>query len=85
MVRSLRHERRFVEVIAIPGCSSLEHDANGSMGECNDLADSPRFFLRAVLIIPDECEVTNIAFYADDGNTSLSPSIDIDSESQFIL
>jgi hypothetical protein len=55
-----------VELIAIPRCSRFEPDT--------------RFYLRAVMVMPEGHEVTNIEFYGDDGNSSLSPSLDEDSE-----
>ena len=48
-----------IELIAIPGYADV---AKG-------------FFLRAVLLLPEGCEVTNIAFYGDDGYSSLSPNL----------
>ena len=55
-----------VELIAMPGCSRFEPDA--------------RFYLRAVMAMPEGHEVTNIEFYGDDGNSSLSPTLDEESE-----
>lgn len=48
-----------VEFIVIPGCSRFKQDAT--------------FYLRAAILIPEGYEVTNIEFYSDDGNSSLSP------------
>lgn len=55
-----------VELIAIPGSTRFEPDA--------------RFYLRAIIAIPQGHEVTNIDFYGDDGNSSLSPTLDEDSD-----
>lgn len=38
----------------------------------------PSFYLQAGLALPDNHIVSNIAFYADSGNSSLSPNLDID-------
>ena len=57
-----------IEFIAIPGCTSFEQDANDG------------FYLRATLMIPEGSEVTNIAFYGDDGNSSLSPNLSEESK-----
>ena len=57
-----------IEFIAIPGCTSFEQDANDG------------FYLRANLMIPEGSEVTNIAFYGDDGNSSLSPNLSDESK-----
>ena len=58
---------RTVEFIALPGRFSIESD------------DSEGFYLHANLMIPEDSEVTNIAFYGDDGNSSLSPNLNEDS------
>ena len=50
----------------MPGCSRFEPDT--------------RFYLRAVMAMPAGHEVTNIEFYGDDGNSSLSPTLDEESE-----
>ncbi|KAL3809155.1 hypothetical protein ACHAXA_004654 [Cyclostephanos tholiformis] len=55
-----------IELIAIPGCSRFEQDTT--------------FYLRAVMLMPEGHEVTNIQFYGDDGNSSLSPNLDEDSD-----
>ena len=49
-----------IELIAIPGCTGFK---------------LPEFFLRTELILPGGCEVTSIAFYGDDGHSSLSPNL----------
>lgn len=48
-----------IEFIAIPSCAGLK----------------PKFFLRTELMLPEGCDVTNIAFYGDDGHSSLSPNL----------
>ncbi len=58
-----------VEFLALPGGASF--DSGGGNGG---------YYLRADLMIPEKYEVTNIAFYSDDGNSSLSPKLDEDSE-----
>ena len=55
-----------VELIAIPGSTRFAPDA--------------RFYLRAIMAMPKGHEVTNIDFYGDDGNSSLSPTLDENSE-----
>jgi len=50
-----------VELIAIPGPASFGQE-NG-------------FYLHSEVMIPEGYEVTNIAFYGDDGNSSLSPDL----------
>ena len=41
--------------------------------------DAPAsFYLQAGLTLPDDHKVRNIAFYGDNGNSSLSPNLDID-------
>lgn len=55
-----------IEFIAIPGNADV---AKG-------------FFLRAVLLLPEGCEVTNISFYGDDGHSSLSPNLNEDAETK---
>ena len=57
-----------VELIALPGYTSFGQDA----------ADG--FYLRSEIILPKGYEVSNIAFYGDDGNSSLSP--DLNDETQ---
>ncbi|KAL7532675.1 hypothetical protein ACHAXR_010339 [Thalassiosira sp. AJA248-18] len=57
-----------VEFIVVPGGTSFETGANEG------------FYLRANLMIPEGYEVTNIAFYGDDGISSLSPDLNDDSE-----
>lgn len=57
-----------VEFIALPGYTSFGQDA----------ADG--FYLRSEIILPKGYEVSNIAFYGDDGNSSLSP--DLNDETQ---
>ena len=57
-----------IEFLAIPGCAEFVPDV------------TKEFYLRAGLIIPEGCEVTNIAFYGDDGHSSLSPNLSEDSE-----
>lgn len=56
-----------IEFIALPGGTSVEQDV------------SDGFYLRADLMIPEDSEVTNIAFYGDDGKSSLSPNANEDS------
>ena len=58
LARSIR-TTNIVELIVIPGCSRFKQDAT--------------FYLRAVIMMPEGYEVTNIEFYSDDGNSSLSP------------
>lgn len=60
LARSLGSE---VEFIVIPGGTRFEPDVNRG------------FYLRATLIIPEGSEVSSIAFYGDDGNSSLSPNL----------
>jgi hypothetical protein len=55
-----------IELIAIPGCSRFEQDS--------------AFYLRAVMMMPEGHEVIRIKFYGDDGNSSLSPNLDEDSD-----
>ena len=49
-----------IELIAIPGCTGFK---------------LPEFFLRIELILPGGCDVTSIAFYGDDGHSSLTPNL----------
>jgi len=48
---------------------------------CNSDSDAD-FYLRANLIIPEGCEVTNLVFYGDDGISSLTPNANNGSESK---
>mmetsp|Transcript_9209 Transcript_9209/g.17790 ORF Transcript_9209/g.17790 Transcript_9209/m.17790 type:complete len:1083 (+) Transcript_9209:64-3312(+) len=56
-----------VEVVAIPGCDASENH------KCEYFPD---YYLRSSLNLPDHYEVTNIAFYGDDGNSSPHPHLD---------
>lgn len=52
-------------------------------GKCVEInaipGDAPAtFYLQAGLTLPDNHKVSNIAFYGDNGNSSLSPNLDID-------
>jgi len=58
-----------VEIIAIPGSTSFGQE---------DVDDG--FYLRSEVMIPEGYEVTNIAFYGDDGNSSLSPDLNEESK-----
>lgn len=51
-----------VELVAIPG----------RIADCEPAANE-EFYLRANLMLPESAEVTNIAFYGDNGISSLSP------------
>lgn len=53
-----------IEFIAIPSCAGFK----------------PEFFLRTELMLPKGCDVTNVAFYGDDGHSSLSPNLNENSE-----
>ncbi len=53
-----------IEFIAIPGYAGSEL----------------KFFLRTELVLPEGCDVTNIAFYGDDGHSSLSPNLNENAE-----
>ena len=69
--RSLGRGSGIVEVVATPSSSGFGLDLD---------TDSQSFYLRAALMMPENCEVTNIAFYGDNGS-ALSPSIHVDAES----
>lgn len=56
-----------VEVVAIPGCDASENH------KCEYFPD---YYLRSSLNLPDHYEVTNIAFYGDDGSSSPHPHLD---------
>ncbi len=52
-------------------------------GKCVEINAIPgnaptSFYLQAGLTLPDNHKVRNIAFYGDNGNSSLSPNLDID-------
>ena len=63
-----------LEIIAIP--SDMLNTANETAPE------NPSFCLQTRLLIDRECEVVSMAFYGDDGNSSLSPNLDIYGESK---
>jgi hypothetical protein len=68
-------DSNLLEIIAIPSAvldNVIEAKATGAI--------SPTC-LQSHLRIPNDCEVLNLAFYSDDGNSSLSPNLDIDAES----
>jgi len=58
-----------VELIAIPGSTSFGQEDGDD-----------EFYLRSEVMIPEGYEVTNIAFYGDDGNSSLSPDLNEESK-----
>ncbi|KAL7550864.1 hypothetical protein ACHAWF_014067, partial [Thalassiosira exigua] len=60
-----------VELILIPGRGAdFDSDADGG------------YYLRAHLKLPEGCEAANVAFYGDDGISSLSPGSNDDSEAK---
>lgn len=70
---SLSDGDNVLEIIAIPSdvLDATNEPTAGTIHVC----------LQAHLRIDDDCEVLSMAFYSDDGNSSLSPNLDIDAES----
>jgi hypothetical protein len=61
-----------LEITAIPCCVFDCVDGSG--------VESQFTCLQVHLRFDSSCEITSIAFYSDDGNSSLSPNLDIDAE-----
>jgi len=57
-----------IELIAIPGRSSSDTDSK------------EQYYLRGFIQMPEGAEVTNIAFYGDNGISSLSPKLNDDAQ-----
>jgi hypothetical protein len=70
---SLSDGDNLLEIIAIPS------DVLDATNE--PTTETIHVCLQAHLRIDDGCEVLSMAFYSDDGNSSLSPNLDIDAES----
>ena len=48
----------------------------------DDVGEVPSVCLQAYFRVDNDCQIISMAFYSDDGNSSLAPNLDIDAESK---